>query len=356
MVQGSLRDLAMKTATGKRSITRETPIRLADRGDRVIREWYLRERGRGMLPSLADADLSGQDLSSLDLEGVDLSRANLSRADLRLPRLRGTDLSRADLSRANLSNADLSDAILHGTLFQWTALHGAVFSGAQFGATLFADVDLSVAIGLDRARHRGPSTFGLDTAVRSSGGVPEKFLRGCGVPDAVIGSLPSLITLMQPVQFYSCFLCHSSDDKQFARRLHSRMRDEGLRVWFDEVDMQAGSKLDEQIDKAIRMYDRLLLVLSPHSMNSEWVKAELRKAFEQERREGKRKLFPISLVPYAKVRDWKCFDADHGRDLAVEVREYFIPDFTNWNHQDAFEAAFGRLLRDLKAKVPPKLG
>jgi hypothetical protein len=38
-----------------------------------------------------------------------------------------------------------------------------------------------------------------------------------------------------------------------------------------------------------------------------------------------------------------------GKDLAVEVREYFIPDFPNWKDHDAFEKSFARLLRDLKA-------
>jgi len=37
------------------------------------------------------------------------------------------------------------------------------------------------------------------------------------------------------------------------------------------------------------------------------------------------------------------------QSLAAEVREYFIPDFSNWKDHDAFEAAFDRLLRDLKA-------
>ena len=39
-----------------------------------------------------------------------------------------------------------------------------------------------------------------------------------------------------------------------------------------------------------------------------------------------------------------------GKDLAIELREYFIPDFSNWKEHDAFEAAFDRLLRDLKAE------
>jgi hypothetical protein len=36
------------------------------------------------------------------------------------------------------------------------------------------------------------------------------------------------------------------------------------------------------------------------------------------------------------------------KDLATEIREYYIPDFTAWKDHDAFEAAFARLLRDLK--------
>jgi hypothetical protein len=90
------------------------------------------------------------------------------------------------------------------------------------------------------------------------------------------------------------------------------------------------------------------LVLSPASMASEWVKTEIRNAREAEVEEGRRKLFPIRLVDFEAIRGWKCFDADRGKDLGVEIREYFIPDFTNWKDHDAFEAAFDRLIRDLK--------
>jgi hypothetical protein len=32
------------------------------------------------------------------------------------------------------------------------------------------------------------------------------------------------------------------------------------------------------------------------------------------------------------------------------VRQYFIPDFSNWKNHDAFEQAFDRRRRDLKAE------
>jgi hypothetical protein len=70
---------------------------------------------------------------------------------------------------------------------------------------------------------------------------------------------------------------------------------------------------------------------------------EIRKARETEKQEKRRRLFPIRLTDFETLRDWTCFDADNGKDLAVGVREYFIPDFSNWKDQDAFEAAFASL-------------
>ena len=71
---------------------------------------------------------------------------------------------------------------------------------------------------------------------------------------------------------------------------------------------------------------------------------------EIERREGVRKLFPIRLMDFEAIREWECFDADLGKDLGVELREYFIPDFTAWEEHKAFETSFARLLKDLKAE------
>jgi hypothetical protein len=127
------------------------------------------------------------------------------------------------------------------------------------------------------------------------------------------------------------------------------MRAEKLRVWFAPEDVQGGKKLHEQIERAIQVHDRLLLVLWENSIHSEWVITEIRNALKVEKRDGRRNLFPIRVCDFDAVRDWECFDADFGKDLAVEVREYFIPDFYNWKSHDDFEAAFAKLLRDLRA-------
>lgn len=85
-------------------------------------------------------------------------------------------------------------------------------------------------------------------------------------------------------------------------------------------------------------------------MQSEWVITEIRDARKAEIDGKRRKLFPIRLTDFDKIRNWKCLDSDTGRDLAIEVREYFIPDFSNWRDESSFDKAFNRLLKDLKTE------
>jgi hypothetical protein len=87
-------------------------------------------------------------------------------------------------------------------------------------------------------------------------------------------------------------------------------------------------------------------------MNSEWVKTEIANARQRELKEGRQMLFPITLVPFEHVKEWKAFDAYTGKDSAREIREYYIPDFSNWKDHDSYQKAFDRLVRDLKTEKP----
>ena len=150
----------------------------------------------------------------------------------------------------------------------------------------------------------------------------------------------------------SCFISYSTRDQNFAERLHTDLEAEGVRCWFAPHDVRGGRKLHEQLDEAIKTHERLLLILSEASINSEWVKTEIAKARVRELREGKRLLFPIRLLPFDRIRDWECFDADTGKDSAKESREYFIPDFSDWKIQESYRIAFRRLISDIRADGP----
>lgn len=83
-------------------------------------------------------------------------------------------------------------------------------------------------------------------------------------------------------------------------------------------------------------------------MHSEWVETEIYHARQNEIKENRRKLFPISLVPFDEIRAWQAFDADTGKDLAREIRAYYIPDFSHWkDDHDSYQHEFDRLITSL---------
>jgi len=66
------------------------------------------------------------------------------------------------------------------------------------------------------------------------------------------------------------------------------------------------------------------------------VKTEIRNARKRELAEKRRVLFPVRLVSHDALRDWKLSDADEGEDLATEIREYYVPDFSDWKSHDPY--------------------
>src|SRR5262245_39460630 len=202
-------------------------------------------------------DFSRANLREANLHGASLIGARLSYANLSGAYLGGADLSltqadSADFSGANLYNANLRGAKLNGANLHDASIHTVDFTGAELSRTdfayamatenVFANNDLSETLGLELVRHFSPSVIAMDVIVRSHGKIPEPFLRGCGVPDALIEYLPSLIGAMAPIQFYSCFISYSHKDEGFAQRLYERMQSHHLRVWYAPEDMKGGAK------------------------------------------------------------------------------------------------------------------
>jgi hypothetical protein len=115
-----------------------------------------------------------------------------------------------------------------------------------------------------------------------------------------------------------------------------------VRCWFAPEDIKIGDKFRIRIDEAIRTYDKLLLVLSEHSIRSPWVEKEVEQAFEKERKRKKLMLFPIQLDDTV-TRTRQAWAADLRR-----IRH--IGDFRQWKDHDEYQRVFDRLLRDLQAQ------
>lgn len=281
---------------------------------------------------LADTDLSDADLGGITLTGADLSRANLIGANLR-----GANLTGAKLHQADLSGANLLGAILDKT----------DFSNATCAWTSFGNIDLSTAIGLRLIKHNAPSSLGLDSIYRSKVQLPQEFLHGCGVPFGFAKALRELIRKADPTSFHSCFISYSAVDEDFVRRLWARMVQEGLRVWFAPESMMGGRKIDTEIRKAISHYDKILLVLSAASIESDWVRNELLDALTLEANENVEKLFPIRLVDLETIKKWRLIHSS-GKNLSEQVLQYHILDFVGCDDDETFNKAFERLLASLQ--------
>jgi hypothetical protein len=344
-------------------------LKILKQGVETWNRW--RKDHRGVVPDLVAADLRGAHLRGCDLSEANISharfeaakpddpRADLSgaillgahvcEANLRMADLSGADLSGADfhnsqlsivdLSHVNLTAADLSQTILIATDFHRANFEGVNLNYSMIGHARLTEVDLSKAKGLETVRHSYPSTIGIDTIYKSKGNIPEIFLRGAGVPEDFIVYMRSLVG--KAIEFYSCFISHSSKDSDFAHRLHADLQQKGVRCWFAPEDLKIGDKFRMRIDESIRVYDKLMVILSANSINSPWVEEEVEAAIEKEHQQNKPVLFPIRLddVVMETEQAW----------AASLRRTRHIGDFRAWKDHDPYQKAFDRLLRDLKA-------
>jgi tetratricopeptide (TPR) repeat protein len=147
------------------------------------------------------------------------------------------------------------------------------------------------------------------------------------------------VSSAEPLDFYTCFISYSEADSEFSERLYNDLQSRGVRCWRWREDLRWGDDLLSQIDEAVRVYDKLLVILSKSSLVSTPVHDEIVRAIQKETREGKQVLFPITL-------DDSVFTWDHA--YAANVRAKHVGDFRNWQDSRAYARALDRLLRDLR--------
>ncbi len=305
--------------------------------------------------NLTDSKLIGATLSAADLRGADLSYADLSEANLYGARIDGanfigTNLNNANLKsaeldganfiNANLSKADLSKTTVINTIFNLCVFKETNFNSATLGNTAFSNVDLSELLGLDSCAHYIPSSVDVTSLLKSIKEIPQVFLRGIGLPEIFIDYLPSFSEI--PLQYYSCFISYSHVDDPFAQRLYDDLQSKGIRCWFAPKDLKIGDKVRDKIYEAIMLNDKILVIMSEESVNSNWVEDEVNKAISEENRQNKSILFPLRIDDHVMKTN---------KSWAEKIRnDRHIGDFRKWKELKEYEKSFNRLLRDLKVK------
>ncbi|MBC7876160.1 MAG: toll/interleukin-1 receptor domain-containing protein [Anaerolineales bacterium] len=85
------------------------------------------------------------------------------------------------------------------------------------------------------------------------------------------------------------FMSYSRRDDVVMRRIVAFLRKQGIKVWVDNERLIPGTPIwEEEIEKAIKSASAVVVVLSPDSKNSEWVRREISLADQYRKR-----VFPV---------------------------------------------------------------
>ncbi|MBI5034179.1 MAG: toll/interleukin-1 receptor domain-containing protein [Chloroflexi bacterium] len=94
------------------------------------------------------------------------------------------------------------------------------------------------------------------------------------------------------------FLCHCSEDKPAVRKLYEQLKSSGTNPWLDEENLLPGQQWKQEIPKAVRKSDIVLVCLSPKAITkSGYVQKEIRFALDiaEEKPEDTIFLIPVKL-------------------------------------------------------------
>jgi hypothetical protein len=138
------------------------------------------------------------------------------------------------------------------------------------------------------------------------------------------------------------FQCHSHDDNfevlyvaQTLKKTHPEFK-----VWVDEWELRFGDSLLEKIGDAIDQSDRLIVFLTPHSVDSNWVRKEVAAGIVMELAEEKGGNGNIFVVPVV---------LQHVAKIPFTLRDKLYCDFTKYaNPDEAIEALALSLLGEKK--------
>ena len=77
------------------------------------------------------------------------------------------------------------------------------------------------------------------------------------------------------------FISYSRKDLEFVQRLANDLKAADFEVWYDLSGLEAGTRWGTEIQKAIEESQHFLVVLSPNSVQSDWVEREFLFASDQ---------------------------------------------------------------------------
>lgn len=315
------------------------------------------------LISLDSAELENVRLHDADLDGISATKALLHNCSfggawLNSCALAGASVINCRFDGAQLRSVDFSRAKFTGCDFTLAELSDCALSNSTFKDCYFDRTAFIGCFDLDRAKIQRSCevnsnlVFDRITIASSFKKLPDWFLLNGGYSQMEIDYLRSLQTT--PLVYNSVFISYARSDSDFVSKLERHLRGRAIPVWRDKPDMKGGRHWKTQIDEAILVQKKTLVVCSQYSLTRSAVIDEIERAVTLERVRKESRLFPVMIDDYVLSEE----AMDDGRERVRSgswtenwihyLRKFSITDFTSWRKRSGFVVAFNGLLADLR--------
>ena len=143
----------------------------------------------------------------------------------------------------------------------------------------------------------------------------------------------------------AAFISYSHLDRAFALRLRDALGGSGKDAWLDENEIRGGERWSEELQRAIRMADAFLFLLSPHSAGSRECRAELDHALKLNKRilplrviETPLEALPQEVTAYQFIPSRRPFDEQFDDSLEQLITEIdtdrdWVREHTEWSEK-----------------------
>jgi hypothetical protein len=121
------------------------------------------------------------------------------------------------------------------------------------------------------------------------------------------------------------FVSHAAADHAFVEPLVGTIRRHGLPVWYSKTNLVGAQQWHDEIGAALERCDWFLVVLSPNSVESIWVKRELLFALSEKRYTNR--IIPLLYQPWEYKK------------LSWVLNNFQRVDFTN-GEEEGYHALF----------------
>jgi len=124
------------------------------------------------------------------------------------------------------------------------------------------------------------------------------------------------------------YISYAKPDEAFARSLSEQLARRGFSVWNSREELLPGDNVWLQTGEALKKSKAMVVLISPDSMRSEWVRREIEYALGDSNYQGR--VFPVHVrttkdIPWI-LRHFKTFDARRnatrvGESIAEALRQ-----------------------------------